>query len=267
MRSYINILFCIILLFGAFISCNLTNNNTEEIKKSNDTVSIQPPFLEKATKNMYSFTGNINANIPVFIWFKIYDSVIKGQVTYIKSKSHTPIEIRGIVSEDGIRIHEFEKDGNVTGTFMGKLTDDSFTGTWYGSKRDNEFTFQLQVKDTTLSTIDSSFEPLGLSGAYRYQFGNDGAQGSVHIDELANNAYSASISCVTSGPAYNLADLKIDSFVFANNSYNYKMAETDNCSFRIRIFKDFLVINYIGNQYDCGFGNNAFVEGVFLKTK
>jgi hypothetical protein len=257
-----------LLLFVFIITagCKEKNNSSQKVSTT-DTVQKTTISEQKEITDFYKWTGTINSSIPAFLWFVVKDKVIKGELTYLKTKKQLPITVFGRVNEEGFKIYEFQKDGHITGTFIGRLQGEKFKGDWYNPSTDKTLSFQFITKDTILNSVDTILQPTNISGKYSYQFGQKGYQGGIDIVGISKRLASFDISCVTSAPAFNVANVTADSIRIVNNTINYKDPESDNCQFKIRIFKDFLIIDYIDNKYDCGFGMNATVEGIFVKLK
>ena len=47
----------------------------------------------------------------------------------------------------------------------------------------------------------------------------------------------------------------------------YKVAETENCEFKVKFYQDFVFVNYTKGTCAGQFGHNATVDGIFIKTK
>ena len=57
-----------------------------------------------------------------------------------------------------------------------------------------------------------------------------------------------------------------------NNYYitatlSFKKGRSKDCEFEVTIYKDFIFINYTKEYFTSQFGQNATVEGIFLKVK
>ncbi|GAB2705739.1 hypothetical protein GCM10027037_34590 [Mucilaginibacter koreensis] len=218
---------------------------------------------------LYKFKGNLNGKIPVFIWLLIKDSIIKGEVTYLRTAKHIPIKLVGtIVKDQGPVIYEFDPGGHVTGIYEGKLNASTFTGTWYNPNSNKELKYMLNHSDSTLAAPNTAFHPVNMTGQYQYFFGKAGAGGSGSISILTIKAKVAKVevNCVTAAPAFNLADVEPFTAPVANNTIIYKMKDAD-CKFKIRVFENFVVITPLTDDLmQCGFGMNATIEGVYFKT-
>ena len=261
-----------VLIIILMTMCNPAKTGNTETVAFLDTVrgeaSLPHNQVHKEEPVFYKWAGNIRSNIPVSAWFVVKGKILKGELTYLKTKYRSPITILGSVKEHNrVEFSEFQKNGLITGTFSGKLSNDSCTGTWSSPKSGRDFPFELVFKDTTLANADTSFIPASIPGEYAYKFGDKGPGGGITIKEISHELYSFEINCVTGAPGYNVAELTADSIRFSDNAVVYSMPHADKCQFSIKVFKGFLIIDYLNENYDCGFGLNASVDGVFLKTK
>jgi len=139
-------------------------------------------------------------------------------------------------------------------------------GTWTKPGLEKELKYLLTPKDTILKSIDTSMNPVAVTGEYAYQFGKSGATGDIDIKHLEGRNYLMAITCVTGPPAYNVAEVDATKVQMFNNTIIYNVRDGD-CKFKIRAFRDFIVIDWISRDIQsCGFGLNASIDGVFIKT-
>ena len=59
--------------------------------------------------------------------------------------------------------------------------------------------------------------------------------------------------------------VETDTVVISNNVFTYEVKDAPSCEFRVRFFNGFAAVDYVNEKYDCAFGMNATVEGLFLK--
>ncbi|MFI5138730.1 MAG: hypothetical protein ACHQIM_12960 [Sphingobacteriales bacterium] len=234
--------------------------------------------IPKSVDGLYKFTGKLDGKIPVFLWFVVKDSVLKGEVTYLRTKKRLPITIIGTIIRgerfdqnadktivDFITIYEFNKNGYVTGTYEGEFNAKTLSGIWSAPGSEKELKYKLMRKDTSLNHIDTILTPISINGEYLYHFGEQGSSGGIDIKERSPGEFLVDINCTTPSPQNNVADLETFKAHMVNNTIIYKIPNED-CKFRIRVFNNFIVINYVGKSWNCGFGLNAGVDGVFIKT-
>ncbi|MGB8195213.1 MAG: hypothetical protein WCF67_24970, partial [Chitinophagaceae bacterium] len=177
-----------------------------------------------------------------------------------------PITILGTVTTTSYWLQEFQKDGTVTGLLEGKFVKDKFAGTWYSTSSATDLSFDFTEKDTVLNGIDTAFAAMDIAGKYFFKEGND-REGGMNVRLLNSNLLSFDISSVTGPPSYNVANVAADSLTILGNKIIYKSPELETCKFSIKFYKDFAVIDYIDNQFNCCFGLNASIDGIFLKIK
>lgn len=168
----------------------------------------------------------------------------------------------------GIKVCEYQKDGNITGVFVFNKINNSADGIWASTKNNTEYKFQLAAKDTLLPAIDPAFHSGNRFGRYSYAYGKKGYQGEVTISEIKKNKISFSISSVTGEPGRNIAEIELDTIAIVNNEFVYKVPGSDSCRLNVKFYKDFLTVEYSENFGNCGdlFGLNATVDGIFIKN-
>lgn len=226
------------------------------------------PEKRTAPQKQFHWTGTINNKIPVFLNYAVLENVIAGEITYLNTKDKKPIKILGSIEEDKTyRLLEFEPSGNITGVLTGKPTAQSFTGNWSSPKTRKELSLNLQHKDTTIKPI--TIIPAGndIAGNYRYQYSEKGYQGGVDIKKVSEKKIAFSISSVTSAPARNIAEVEKDTVELKGNSLIYTIPGSNNCEFKMTFYKGFLAVRYTKGYCTGQFGNNATIDGLFLKVK
>jgi hypothetical protein len=214
---------------------------------------------------LYKFTGKLNNKIPVFLWFVVKDSVLKGEVTYLKTAKRIPITVIGtITKDDGLRFFEFGKGGSVSGIYTGLFNTCRLTGSWWAPGSERELKYDLAPKDTLLTHVDTDLRPVSLNGSYEYHFGKKGSDGGIDLRQDKPGEFSMEINCVTAAPQNNIAEVERTKVRMINNTIIYKSPDED-CGFRVRMFKGFVVIDNPLKKY-CHYGVGADVDGVFIKV-
>ena len=227
----------------------------------------------------YSLQGEINAKIPVSVWFEIKDGIVAGELVYTKTGSNTPVRILGTSESGGanVRIYEIFPDGVITGIINGALKDGAFTGTWSGPGKmkesaDGRYSFTegksypilLRKSDAKPGNVAWNADSASIPGTYRYSHGKNMGQGEVVIHSVDSTAAELEIHSVTNAPAFNMADIDKRQCTIVDNAILCEADET--CAFNIRIAGDFLTIDYLEGRYCVGyFGANAHVTGTYLK--
>ncbi len=148
----------------------------------------QTNLLKAVSKNnqkVLFWTGIINSKIPVFMWFTMRDSIIKGEVIYTNTKNKVPIKLIGQLERDGqIRVCEYLTNGTISGIFHFTMTNVSATGFWFSTTTRKELNLVLNSKDTVLANADTSFQPEAIPGYYWYSYGKEGSQGGITIKKV-----------------------------------------------------------------------------------
>jgi len=213
------------------------------------------------------WAGTIRTDIPVLLWFTVdaKDSMLYGQVVYTNYPQPPMIMLIGN-AKDGCRFAEYDTAGNITGYWDGKVKGDTLEGLWTSPKTGKKFIFTAGIKDTGLNADPVFAAGSDIDGVYKYAYPNE-AGGTINVEKLDATHVIYNASCNTAGPAYNLALVDDDTLVFANNEAMRNDSSGDGkCSYTIHFYKNFLKIEYAEDGYDCGFGNAAGVNGIFIKT-
>lgn len=246
--------------------CKSKPKSEDLAQKKIDSTNTKPAAKAPAyLEGVYKWSGTIKQTIPVFMWFVAKDGVLKGELTYLNTKKRSPILILGTVSTSEITIKEFKNNGDITGLFEGRIDEKGFHGTWWGVVSEQELVFDLKGKDTVLNAIDTSLVATNIPGIYTYDYTLMGPKGGMNVDEISGDIFSFDMSCVGPYPGHHIAMVETDTVVISNNHFNYEVKDAPSCEFKVRFFKDFAVVNYVNDKYDCAFGLNATVEGIFLK--
>ena len=251
-----------ILLLTIF-SCN---NPTKQVSTSTDT-SSSATNIRPQTESETCWMGTLNNKTPVFLHYKMDDSLIIGEITYLNTKDKFPILIVGTIEEDkNYRLLEFEKSGNITGVITGLPTGKAFNGSWFSPKTRKELVLNLIKKDTIVNSRSIQTNLEEIFGHYHYQYTEEGYQGDLEITKLTNSKIIFGITAVTEEPARNVAQVDDDTIELNTTHFIYKIPESDNCEFEVRFYKGFAYIKYTKGYCNGQFGMNATIDGIFLKT-
>jgi hypothetical protein len=216
--------------------------------------------------SMFNFCGKIGSNIPAFLSFEITDSTAVGHIKYLKSKSSASIKIIGTLTNDGnVKLNEFYQGAIITGIFYGKLHQGNFSGSWFSPKTRKAIGFNFTRKDTVVNISNSELKSKYIAGKYSYSYGKEGAQGNLIVSVTNRNLIGIKFSNYTDSPDRNSAEFSVGNLSLSGNEIICRFE--NSCVFRIKFFEDFVVVSYLHNQRDCGFGNGADVDGVYLKVK
>lgn len=223
--------------------------------------SISHPLMTR-----YCLEGKIGKNAPAILWFTISDSIVLGQVKYRSAKSQTAIKIIGYIMEDGsIKLQEFADNGLITGIFYCKLNSGFFSGTWFSPKTRKDQVFLLKNKDTVLQYNDTELALGEIDGHYHYSYGKGGAEGNLTVFQKSKSNVSVNFFNYTDAPSRNNAEVKLQELILSKNEIICNIDDNGVCKFKLRFFQNFVVVTYINDQRECGFGNGAEIDGVYLK--
>lgn len=252
------------ILLLVIISCN---NQQQKVDGSDITVSAQPTTLTD-TRNEICWTGTLNGKTPVFIHYQLDSNLIIGEITYLNTKDKLPIRLLGTIEDDkSYRLLEFEKSGNITGIITGLPTDKVFNGSWFSPKTRKDLVVSLIKKDTAIISTNPDTQLQDIFGDYHYQYSEAGYQGDFQIKKLPNSKVSFGITSVTDEPARNVAQINDDTIILNTTQFIYKLPDSKDCEFQVKFYNGFAYIKYTNGFCDGQFGNNATIDGIFLKTK
>ncbi|MDN3693830.1 hypothetical protein QWZ06_16790 [Chryseobacterium tructae] len=256
-----------ILLF-TIISCNKSD---QKVKVSNAVTperSVTLASVKIQSGKEISWKGLLNGKTPVFMHYQIDDNIIVGEITYLNTKNKLPITLLGTIeSDNSYRILEFEKSGNITGVITGKPTGGDFKGSWFSPKTRKELVLNLTKKDTAIASRGIETKVEDLFGHYHYQYSEAGYQGDLVIKKQPNSKAVFGITSVTGEPGRNLAQIDDDTINLKTTNFTYKLADTDDCEFKVKFYKGFAVVQYTQGVCSGQFGMNATIHGIYLKTK
>ena len=255
------------ILLLTIISCN---NQEQKVSSADTLISSNPSALADSKNkgsNEISWTGTLNRKTPVFIHYQLDSNLIIGEIIYLNTKDKQPIKLLGTIEDDkSYRLLEFEKSGNITGIITGLPTDKNFNGSWFSPKTRKEFVVSLVKKDTTIMSAKVRTQLEEIFGNYHYQYSEAGYQGDFKIKKLPTSKASFGITSVTGEPGRNVAQIDDDTITLNTAQFIYKLPNTKDCEFQVKFYNGFAYIRYINGFCDGQFGNNATIDGIFLKT-
>lgn len=99
--------------------------------------------VDNFNQRQFSMIGNINGNLPVHM--KLYFNKNEVSGTYYYDSHKTEINLKGVYDRaNNITIKEFEKNGNNTGVFNGKIySSGEFIGIWSNIEGTKQFPFAI----------------------------------------------------------------------------------------------------------------------------
>lgn len=260
--------YLVYILLSTIISCSKPEQKTKVSgpvapEKTKDSATVKRPEGKEV-----SWKGFLNGKVPVFIHYQLDGNVIVGEITYLNTKNRLPITLLGSIEDDNsYRILEFEKSGNITGIITGSPADGLFKGSWFSPKTRKELTLNLVKKDTAIVSMETEAKLDDVFGHYHYQYSEAGYQGDLEIKKLPASKAVFGITSVTGDPARNLAQIDDDTISLKTTDFTYKLADTDDCEFKVKFYKGFALVQYTNGTCSGQFGFNATIEGIYLKTK
>jgi hypothetical protein len=280
-------LLTILLVFSACKNESKTasNPNGDSELSANESMDENGQTSDKASdkgkKYAHCWEGKLGGKIPVFFHYTIMDSVLSGEVTYLKTKGKKPIRILGtILPDDFYRMLEFDRKGNITGIWSLTIKGDKCSGTWYtsgesgwgNSAESKEFKVQAQASDSLIAEWDLKPDPEKIFGYYEYNYTKEhGNTGYLNLEKLTDYNANFEILGVASAPGFNFASIEETTVDFVggkDTEFDFKIDDSEECDFKVKFYKGFAHVYYTKGYCNDGyFGHNSTVEGLFLKTK
>lgn len=260
LRQVIHIILACTLLQGC------TATESENTSVATDTVQEKTYIvqLDKDTsEKIFAWQGNLDGKYPVLMWYKEYNDVLRGSLFYTEHKNVEPIQIIGTITNDNYRIVEIQSNVDITGLWLLSPNFHGAEGEWYSPDGKRKYNASLMRTDTAV-TIPAIKATGNLSGTYTYQWGEDGGMGNMKVSHNRNKV-TISFNNITAAPARNMAILDDVTLPLSGNETIYQSEEYGPCSFSIRFFNGFAVVDYIDDKEDCGFGHNSRVDGVYIR--
>jgi len=243
------------------VESNSVPGTTEVIADETITTdTTEDPYL-----HVHSWQGNLDGKYPVLMWYKEFGDVLTGSLFYTENKKAQAIRLIGTIKDKQYRIVEIWPDGKITGIWSLEPHRVGIEGSWISPETGKEFNASMMHIDTAIEI--PVIEVKGdVSGEYAYRYTEDGGWGSMMAKQHGGEV-TIRFDNISQAPANNLAILDAVTLPLKDNIAIYRSSVFGDCAFRIRFFNDFVVVDYLDNQYDCGFGNGAGVDGVYIKVK
>ncbi len=238
-------------------------NDVESSEAENEENVLPATDAESGWASTYQ--GRLDGKIEASLVLHGLGDVVRGTITY--KKSGKPIMVLGHMNTDGtFFLRELQPDGNITGVMSGTEKSKKLTGTWYAPGTDKELGLDMDVLTVQEEgSVTWPYPAKSIAGEYRYHYGKEGPSGSLGVEQ-AGSKVKVAFDCNHGAPGYNMAMVEETEIALNGNEARYKMPEMD-CEFRIQFFDGFAMVGYVDEQYDCGFGHNASIEGEFVKVK
>ena len=219
-----------------------------------------------AAKKTYTWTGSIGTR-TAFIWIAIKNDLLQGELSYADRKGNPPLKLVGGMDDKGlIRVFEYQADGYIVGTFVFDRISDSAIGKWESTTNHKAYPFKLHAKDTLMQRVDNGFEPKTIPGDYVYIYGDKGPRGTISLTKSEEYPHLLGIDCSTQDPArYSNFSSSNGSVILKNNQGLYTIQGVATCTFQIKFYNDFLIVDYVKNDGDSGAYKE--VKGIYYKTR
>ena len=260
-----NITYLILSIF--LIGCQ--NKPEEKISEKSEIKQTEINYrkTENKVNNEICWEGQINNKLPIFIHYSLQENLVIGEITYLNTKSKTPIKLIGTIENDkSFRLLEFDKNGTVTGIITGKPNGDKFNGTWFSPKSRKEFSLNLNKSEKNIKSENKTVNQKDIFGDYQYSYGEFTYNGEFSVEKIDNNHIAFEILSVGNGEAPPIAQVERDTIKLENNNtFTYKLPDSDDCEFKITFYKNFVIVEYLKGNCDGQFGMNATIEGIFIK--
>jgi hypothetical protein len=239
-------------------------NDTEAVTKEPRSEKKEPAGVR--LPDLSAWEGLMNDRIPFSFWLEQKGDVISGELKY--KSTGIPIRVIGEWNSYGsYYLREYDKKGNITGVFTIIYDGKSLSGDWFSPQSDKEFKIVASEKGETGSGILND-KMIAYDGVYRYSYGEEGPNGYLEVSHLDGDSINIEFSNTTRAPAYNMADMEAHVELNGNKAV-YKMHDGDyvDCEFEMIFYKDFVFVQYLNDKFECGFGHNAHVSGIYFKLE
>lgn len=218
------------------------------------------PDARQLTQEVYE--GTIDGKISIIFTITRDGGSAFGKVVY--KAEGTSVNILGAVSDKSARFQEVMSDGNVTGIYSLEPTADGWQGVWTVPVRDTK---EQKVVLKRTSQIEVPVKSLSdLTGTYHYSYGKEAGAGEIKVVRTSPDRIEIAVSAVTGGPAYNMAQINKTELKLEGNQALYENKEFGNCQLRFVFVPNGIVVNYVDEAYECGFGNAASAAGSYVRT-
>ncbi|MCD8423576.1 hypothetical protein [Tenacibaculum finnmarkense] len=122
------------------------------MKKSNITlISVLILLLftscKKNSEKMV-FWGNINNKVNGKIELIKNINEVTGQ--FLNLENDSKLELKGTIIDDNLIFNEFQKNNKISGTFEGKIKEDTYEGYWFNRAKTVKVPFTFRQKSTTI---------------------------------------------------------------------------------------------------------------------
>lgn len=118
---------------------------------------------------------------------------------------------------------------------------------------------------TFILTLIGCSEKIDFSGKYNLETQYN--QNSILIEKTSENEANFKMVCASGPPSYNTGELE-GQLTVENNKAEFRTEfEFSNsfCGLKFEFFEDSLIVSYLEDGFDCGFGMNVYADGTYIK--
>lgn len=215
-----------------------------------------------APRSIRTYEGAVNDKYPVSLTLTTHDNLVYGTLIY--KRSGVPIRVVGTLENGSMLLHEFDTRSGITGIFNGQASAKGYLGSWFSPKTNaKELTFSLTQISRSPAPALPSFDP---TGTYAYSFGKEAGAGTIYVQQTTNNQILVMMEANRGAPSYNMAIVEKTTLRLKGNQAVYRSKEYGKCTIKLTFFEGGASVMYVGDDYECGFGNAATVTGNYVKT-
>lgn len=216
----------------------------------------------QSPRTIRTYNGLVNDKYPVSLTLTTDDNLAYGTLIY--KRTGAPIRVVGTVEKGALLLHEFYGKSTVTGIFNGQASAKGYLGSWISPKANaKELTFALTETSRNPTPAATPFNP---TGTYAYTFEKEGGSGQLYVQQLSGNQIAVAMDANRGAPSYNMATVARTTLKLRGNKAIYSTKEFGKCTIKLHFFEGGVSVAYVGNDYECGFGNTATVTGNYVKT-
>lgn len=256
------VIYTALMLTAILHGCNSSHTENQG-GTAEQTYIVQ--HQKDSVSNIYAWQGNLDGKYPVLMWYKEQGDILTGSLFYTENKHAKPIQLIGTIQDGLYRILEIWPDGDISGIWELQPDEHGAEGSWTAPTGDEHYNTSLMRTDTAVS-IPSTDIKGDISGEYVYSYGRTGAQGNMTVIKKMSSVV-VTFDNVSAAPARNLALLDATELPLTGNEAVYQSNDFGQCAIRIRFYNGFAVVNYMDKKMDCGLGNGAHVNGIYIRQK
>ena len=185
-------------IVSLFVSCGQNTDKKEETTQQDSLAAEMPIIGDLITENFAAgYKGTIDTKYTIELELIKFNDVIGGSYKY--EGKNTSLILKGRMEDTGdFTISEYNSEGEITGTFEGKLVGEELNGTWYNKKRTKNMPFSL--KRTSIASLQTKTDVLSdAMGQYALTSISGGiTETGIFNTYIENNKWKSSSSGIIS---------------------------------------------------------------------